>query len=400
MEEKTYFGQLNEMLRARERALPCLLLDLDRVDKNVALLRSQLRPDAHFRIVVKSLPSPELIQYLMEKGHTDKLMVFHQPFLTDLAARLDHQADVLLGKPLPIKTADYFFKYLPPSSQGFHPFKQIQWLVDTSERVLQYIELAKKLGQKLRLNLELDIGLRRGGFNSLESLRTGLEIIQQNLEWVELSGFMGYDPHVVNIPSMIMSQTKALRLANSFYQEAKMMVRQAFPSIWKEDLCFNGAGSPTFPLHQSADSPLNDLSAGSCLVMPAGFDIASLQGYLAASFIATPVLKKFKGTTIPGLERVKGVLNMVSKENMQSFFLYGGYWKAQYWYPKGLKQNEIFGPSTNQTMVNAPLTAKLDVDDFVFLRPKQSEFVFLHFGEILPIREGQFLAPWSLLNNR
>ena len=91
--------------------------------------------------------------------NTDKLMVFHQPFLSDLSSTLDQRADVLLGKPMPIRTAQYYYKTLPKLKNDFDPYRQVQWLVDTEARIFQYISLAQKLGKRLRLNLELDVGL-------------------------------------------------------------------------------------------------------------------------------------------------------------------------------------------------------------------------------------------------
>ena len=176
-------------------------------------------------------------------------------------------------------------------------------------------------------------------------------------------------------------------------------MKNDFPTLWKESLTFNGAGSPTVKLHQTTDSPLNDVSVGSALVKPTTFDLPTLVDYEPAGFIATPVLKKFRGTTLPAMEGMKNFLNLLNASNRQSYFIYCGLWKAAYCFPKGLQQNSIFGASTNQTMVNAPDTVPLDVDDFVFLRPHQSEFVFLQFGNILTIRKGQIVGEWSLLNN-
>ena len=394
----TYFQQLNERLKNHKRAIPCLLIDLDRLDNNISTLRKNLNPNADFRIVIKSLPCVELIEYVMQHTDTQKLMVFHQPFLTDLSTRLNQNADILLGKPMPIQTASYFYKNLPPLTNNFNPYQQIQWLVDTQQRIQEYIDLAKKLNQQLRLNLEIDVGLHRGGFAALEKLKASLQLISQNKNHVIFSGLMGYDPHVVKLPSIIRSQKKALQMANHFYKKCKKIIRNDFPELWNDELTFNGAGSTTINLHKN-DSPLNDISAGSCLVKPTTFDIPTLKEYQPATFIATPVLKSFKHTNLPALEKMKGFLNLLNSSNRQSYFIYGGFWKADYHFPKGIKQNSIFGASTNQTMLNAPKGTKLEVDDFVFLRPHQSEFVFLQFGNILAVRDGKIVKEWHMLKN-
>ncbi|MEM6379944.1 MAG: alanine racemase, partial [Bacteroidota bacterium] len=312
---------------------------------------------------------------------------------------LDEQADVLLGKPMPIKTAGYFYQNLPETNQGFDPYTQIQWLVDTQERIVDYLDLARQLGKTLRLNLEIDVGLHRGGFRDLEQLRAALELIKVNPKQLSFSGLMGYDPHVTKLPKLLRSAEKSLRLANTFYQECKRLIQNDFSDLWSADLTFNGAGSPTINLHQTNTSPLNDISAGSCLVKPTTFDIPTLEDYVPACYIATPVLKAFQNTNLPAMEGMQRVFNLLDSSNQQSYFIYGGYWKADYHYPTGIKQNALFGGSTNQTMLNAPPKTQLEVDDFVFLRPHQSEFVFLQFGNILAIRDGKIVEEWQVLKN-
>jgi len=394
-----YFNKLNETLRNHERAIPFLLIDLDRLDQNIAELKDQLRSDQFFRIVVKSLPSIDLIDYVMEKADTKKLMVFHQPFLSDLVRWLDAEADILMGKPLPIKTVAYFYDAFEKANEkgDFNPFTQVQWLVDTFERLEQFIDLSDKLGVKFRVNLEIDVGLHRGGFSNLESLIVALEVIKANANKLEFSGLMGYDPHVVKLPGIVRSRKKAFDMANDFYTQCKELLKSEFPELYHEDLTFNGAGSPTLSLHRSNESPLNDVSAGSCLVKPTTFDVDTLREFIPATFIAAPVLKKLQGTNLPAAEKAMGLLNFFNSSHEMSYFLYGGFWKADFFHPKGVKQNSMF-VSTNQTLLNAAASVKLDVDDFVFLRPHQSEFVFLQFGQILTIRDGEIEGQWSILD--
>ncbi|MFK7773284.1 MAG: alanine racemase [Saprospiraceae bacterium] len=395
--EEQYFESLHQELKNQPRAIPFLIIDLDKLDQNIETLKSSIQPNVDFRIVVKSLPSPELLNYVMQKATTKKLMVFHQPFLSHLSKIHDDSIDILLGKPMPIKTAMFYYQTLK-TPNGFSPTKQLQWLVDTTQRVEEYVFLAKKIQKKLRINLEIDVGLRRGGFTKLNDLKKALHLIQNNLEWIEFSGFMGYDPHVVKLPKVIMSKEKALKKANDFYGKCISLLKNEFPKLFHEQLTFNGAGSPTIALHQNRNSHLNDISAGSCLVKPTTFDISTLEKYIPASFIATPILKKMKGTTIPGIEKLKGLLNFSNKKNRQSYFIYGGFWKADYYYPKGISENELYGSSTNQTMINSSAKKELQIDDFIFLRPHQSEFVFLQFGKILTLRNGKVNEKFSLLS--
>jgi D-serine deaminase-like pyridoxal phosphate-dependent protein len=48
-------------------------------------------------------------------------------------------------------------------------------------------------------------------------------------------------------------------------------------------------------------------------------------------------------------------------------------------------------------MLVAPKNASINVDDFVFLRPTQSEAVFLQFPKLLIYSEGEIKDVWSPL---
>lgn len=395
--QKTYFHELNEVLRSQPRAIPSLLIDLDVLDKNMDVFKSQLTENAVPRIVVKSLPSPKLVSYIAERLQTNRYMVFHQPFLSDLARHLTSDADILLGKPMPVKTAQYFYSTFSAADASFDPYRQVQWLIDTKDRALQYLDLAKELGNPLRLNLEIDVGLHRGGFQGMHELEEVLNLCQQNKDWIIFSGYMGYDPHIVKIPRILQSRRTSMTKSNTLYHQYIDLLKEKYPDLWHDKLTFNGAGSPTITLHNNTLSPLNDIAAGSCFMKPTTFDIDTLSEYRPACFIATPVLKKLIGTTIPGIEKFRGLLNILDRKNAQSYFIYGGFWKADYVFPEKLKDNKLYGLSTNQSMVNAPQSSSLEVDDFVFLRPHQSEHVFLQFGKLVILRDRTIIDQWDIM---
>ena len=59
--------------------------------------------------------------------------------------------------------------------------------------------------------------------------------------------------------------------------------------------------------------------------------------------------------------------------------------------PPGLAPNGVY-VSSNQQGVNAPASVSLAPDDFVFLRPTQSEAVLLQFGDLCLVRGGRIEA--------
>jgi D-serine deaminase-like pyridoxal phosphate-dependent protein len=261
----------------------------------------------------------------------------------------------------------------------------------------QYLELAKGQNLKLRVNVELDVGLHRGGVADSATLAQILGPIAANPQALEFAGFMGYDPHLVKVPRVLGSRDELFHQSVARYQAAVDQVRSQFPPLWNDKLTLNTAGSPTYKLHE-AETLSNDISVGSALVKPTDFDIDTLAEHQPACFIATPVLKAAgHPLTIPGLEGASKMLAWWDPNQQEGYFIYGGSWMAQYESPRGLRKSGLFGHSTNQEAVLGSAAVGLKVDDQVFLRPTQSEFVFLQFGDLVAVRGGKIEAYWPVL---
>ena len=390
-----YFETLNRELLASGPATPTLIVDLDRLDRNIRTLTTNLDPGLAYRIVAKSLPSPALIGHVMRQARTNRVMVFHRPFIQHLARDFP-EVDLLLGKPMPVQAARRFYAEFRGDS-GFDPARQIQWLIDTPARLDQYHTLARSLNIRMRVNLEIDVGLHRGGIEAPEVLGRMLRTISADPDHLAFAGLMGYDPHVVKIPGILKSRESAYAESQQRYRQFIDTLKTDFPGIPVERLCLNGAGSPTIALHKSA-TVINDMSAGSCLVKPVDFDIPTLADFQPAAYIATPVLKKLTGTNLPAAEAARGLFGWWDPNQQQTFFMYGGKWMARYEAPPGLQANALYGHSTNQQMVNGSRRVPLEVDDHIFLRPNQSEFVFLQFGDLLAVSGGRIVDRWAILS--
>jgi D-serine deaminase-like pyridoxal phosphate-dependent protein len=141
-----YFRTLNAELKAHGPMHPCLVVDLDRLDHNIAQVCASVAkvPGRGLRLVEKSLPSAGLLDYVMKKAGTRRLMSFHQPFLSEDATAFP-DADILLGKPMPARAAELFYR----GHQGeFDPARQLQWLIDAPEHLADYLALARGLGTR------------------------------------------------------------------------------------------------------------------------------------------------------------------------------------------------------------------------------------------------------------
>lgn len=387
-----YFAALNEALKRNGPGHPAMVVDLDRVDRNIDVVKRSIRAPKTYRVVVKSLPSVNLLGYAMERARTRALMAFHQPFLNAIAEAFP-DADVLLGKPLPVTSARRFYDELRPGA--FEPQRQLQWLIDTPARLRQYRALARELGQRLRVSVEIDVGLHRGGLQEPGQLADLLAAIEADPAHLELAGFMGYDAHLAGLPGFL--QRRELAAVRARYGAFVDTVRERYPALPHERLTLNGAGSHTYRLYEG-DALLNDLAAGSGLVKPTDFDTPLLGEHLPAAFIAAPVLKRSPGLESPVFSALGGLMAWWNPNRRQTFFIYGGHWLARPTSPAGLVRGLY--ASSNQEPVNGSEAVGLDVDDHVFLRPTQSEAVFLQFGDLLVTRGSRIVDRWPVFHQR
>jgi len=381
-----YFAALNNLLRDIGSGMPRLVVDLDRVDRNVDRVLEWHAPE-DLRIVAKSLPSPDFLNYLFRKLGYERLMVFHLPFLLQVVERFP-AADILMGKPLPIAAMRRFYRGRPVNA--FDDTYQLQWLADTDDRLLQMMKLAREVGRRITVSIELDIGMHRGGLQSVDELGVLLDTIRGYQDELRLGGFMGYDAHVPKAP-WPRTVRGALQHAKKRYAMFLEFAFAGWSDLEEGDWCVNGAGSPTIAMHHE-ESPLNDYSIGSALVKPAGFDLPTLADFETAAWIAAPVLKRFTGVRVPFVEKLPS-------HGRDTLFIYGGKWMAQPAWPDGLSDSPVYGVSSNQQMFTVPRDANVAVDDYVFLRPTQSEAVLLQFGDLLIVRDGRHVGNWPVFQN-
>jgi len=408
-----YFHQLSRALVQAGVHQPALIIDKQRLDTNLDHLLNVIQTGFDYRIVAKSLPSIPLLSYIMEKSGSNRLMSFHLPFLFHVVKNLPH-ADILLGKPMSVAAARQFYQWHQTLvGTSFNSENQLHWLVDSFERLQQYQALAKELNCCLNINLEIDVGLHRGGFNS--DGQTSAKALQQALELLKadkrltLTGLMGYEAHVSKIPNFIGGTDKAFRLAMESYQACLQQVVKIFGQDFCNDLILNAGGSSTYPLYKKSDSKFNsqfnsqtnfitEIATASALVKPTDFDAHTLEHHQPACFIAAPVLKMVDKPEIPMLKGLSKFLHTVGLLPKQACFIYGGNWLATPCFPENTKRSNIFGISSNQEMYTIAPDSQIKMDDYLYFRPNQSEAVFLQFGKIAVYDEGSIIDWWPVFH--
>ena len=383
-----YFSNLNSLLKRDGPGRPVMLIDTERMNTNIDLIVNSVGREKIYRVVVKSLPSVPLLEQVMRRARTTSLMVFHQPFLNAIAEAFP-ESDTLLGKPMPLAAAATFYKKL--GNTKYDAANQVQWLIDTPKRLQQYQALARQLGIKMRINFEIDVGLHRGGLPEPDALAPLLSSIGKDPEHLQFTGLMGYEPHLTGLQASLAHPAvrQVLDIFKGFIDQAKTAGFDA------EKLTLNGAGSHTLGIYHR-DKTMNDLSAGSGVVKPTDFDTYHLNENLPALFIATPILKRYDELKIPGDPALAKLLPLWNPNMRRLYYIYGGYWKARVVSPPGVA-DPIY-QSTNQSPITTSTAVDLEVDDYMFLRPTQSEHVMLQFGDLYPFKGDQLLETWPIFH--
>lgn len=374
-----YFSRLNESLKIEGPGRPVMIVDSDRMNHNIDLIASSVGPKKKYRVVVKSLPSLPMLRHVMARAKTNALMVFHEPFLSAIAEKLP-ASEVLMGKPLPVNAVRAFYAGLRRSS--FEPENQIQWLIDTQDRLLQYLQLSKELGVSMRFNFEIDVGLHRGGYEATEQLGASILAVKESGFPHSVSGLMGYEPQLTGQRATLGDQSVVEVLDK--YEGFKQQFRASGLEV--SEMTFNGAGSHTLKIYER-DRTMNDLSAGSAVVKPTDFDTFHLSDNQPACFIAAPILKRYHGNPyIPN-----------PAANMERlYYIYGGYWKARIESPSDI--GDPIYQSTNQSPLTTSASVDMAVDDYVFYRPTQSEHVMLQFGDLITVSNGILQDKWPVFH--
>ncbi|TSE11400.1 DSD1 family PLP-dependent enzyme [Mesorhizobium intechi] len=375
-----YFAALSEALRTAGIFQPCLLLDLDRLDGNIALVKARLDPSLAVRLVDKSLACLPLLSHIAKKLETDRFMTFHPP-ISAAVLKAFPDAGLLCGKPMPVDAARAALV------KGGADWSRVCWLIDTQERLAEYDALADEIGTELRIAFEIDVGLHRGGFSSPEALSKALSAVAAHKR-LRCEGVMAYEAHAPHIPGLFGGPAKALAQASE--RAAAFVARLGLD----QRRILNIGGSKTALLHRGRIA--NEVSMGSAFVLPSDFDTPGLDGFQPAAFIATPILKMVE-PMLPGPPAVTRLLQALGRFPRKGCYLYGGKWMAEPAFPEGMKTNVLLGLSSNQQFMGLPADSVARPGDYAFLRPTQSEAVLQQFGPIAVLSHGRIVDRWPVL---
>ena len=441
------FGPLTAAVREAADGLPCALIDLDNLDANIDKVIARLGARQQLRLVVKSLPSLDLLHYAMARARTNRLMAFHAPhipviladarsrrtFAATTSARTGARAgagavgvsdgaelDFLMGKPVSARAAAAVIRVAPQAA------RVVQWLIDTPQRLAGYVALARTLGQPLRVSVEIDVGLRRGGAASEAELGDLLREVRAQSRYVEFVGLMGYDGHVPHAPPVLGGgMTKGDAVQRTFDSSVAAYARyvdvaRAVEPEWfavgsgktgapaesaglGHGLTLNGGGSNTYALFApSLDTPINDVALGSALLMPSSFlSGPGLGAHGRALFLAAPIVKRLDSPPLPFLEALWPWLREWNPNLRRGFFIYGQTWGGEILHPRGLIPgwfSDVLPKNLlpNQSLLFGSDSVQAEVDDYVYVLPREGD-AMVAYNTILAVRGTRVEATWRPL---
>lgn len=399
-DEADRFAAWNAALREQTPGRQVALVDLDAIDHNLRRVDQRLGSSVGLRLVAKSLPSIRLLEYMMVAACTNRIMAFSEGMARELLLRFGDQVDVLLGRPQTADAARRTFEALDFAGAGTpNPASRVRWLVDTESRLRSFEALAESRGVPIRVNLEIDVGLRRGGAIDEDEL-LGMLAVVDGSSALEFAGFMGYDGHVPFAPDGFDSDDEFAEVQRR-YQAFVDVAREAYPALLGDQPLFNGGGSRTYHLYTNdLDSPINEVAMGSAFFYPGNFSDLFDEELRTATYFGSPVLKRVDPAEVPF---ARGLLpaGATTDPNLEvSFFLDGAGYPADFVYPPGLVVNPL-NPSTPEVtnlLSNQPewlgaRSLELSVDDFVFYHPWEGDGI-RWLSNLEVFRGGTWIDQW------
>ncbi|MCV3766988.1 alanine racemase [Rhizobium sp. TRM95796] len=384
MSSASYFGALGRALVEAGRFQPTLVIDRDRLDAN-ADIAARKKPQSHgLRLVDKSLAVPALLARLMTRLGTQRVMSFHLP-ITRAVLTAHPDAEILFGKPMPAAALKQALRQAGAEERQALTRRTVH-LVDSAERAKAYAEIAAAFDLDLRVAAEIDVGMHRGGFASAAEMKSAFSGPQ--FSRLHLVGVMGYEAHIPKLPGFAGGPAGERARVLERY---RTFVDALAPG---ERGILNIGGSNT-ALGYGPDLA-NEISMGSAFLKPTDFDSVELIDLLPALFIATPILKRVKAQ-LPGPSFLTSLMQTLGRFPREGCFLYGGKWMATAVHPDGMRENALWGQSSNQQFMALPNGSTAREGDFTFLRPSQSEAVLQQFGPIAVYSGGEIVEDWTPL---
>ncbi len=400
-EETQRFPAWNAALRKRAAGRESAFVDLNAVDHNLRVVGDALGSQIGLRLCAKSLPSLDLLEYMMVAANTNRIMAFSEGMTRDLLIRYGSDVDILLGRPATVHALARTFATLDETAIGPNPSGSVRWLVDTPASMLEFAQFAEQRREPVNVAIELDVGLHRGGARNAEQLMLMLKTINDS-RFLQFSGFMGYEGHVPFVSLAVSSPEEEFTAVQTRYAEFVQAGRDAYPDLFNGPLVFNSGGSRTYHYYtDQLDSPVNEVALGSVFFYPSNFHNLAEDRLRTATFFATPVLRRLDpAETYPDPEYLPGLAKQQRDYEVWYVMTCGGFPGDRH-YPQGLVNTPTSSGDPTRLVNMMPNQGRwlgsrdlpLEVGDFIFYQPWEADAVrWLAYLDVF--RGGELVDQW------
>ena len=370
-----------------DEPLPCAVIDLDALDRNIDSLLAPVRAHGKkLRVATKSVRCPELLRHITERGGdaVSGLMTYHARETAWLFEAGYH--DLLLAYP----TAQASDAELIADVNARGGSAAV--VVDCPAHLALLDKAAHARQTTIPIVIEVDIayrplgsrlhmGVRRSPLRTVADV-DALARRAALLPGLELRGLMAYEAHIAGLgdsaPGAALSNA-AKRLMKSRARVHVEATRRALAAALRPRL-FNGGGSGSLDWC-SAESALTEVTAGSGFVDSHLFDnYRSLQLEPAAFFALSVVRAPAAGiVACHGGGLVASGAAGVDRLPIPAL-------------PPGLSLLSLEGAGEVQTPLSVPEGTALGVGDVVFFRHAKAGELAEHFNDYLLVRGDKLLG--------
>ena len=359
-------------------------IDLDNLEANIQLAL-KLAAGKPLRIVTKSIPSVEILRKVMVGTDTKKLLVFGEHIVQTYLDTLPNDTEYLYGHPLSNEQVVRLISH-PNGSK-------IVFLADSLEVLKNLNDVAILMGHPVRVALDFDIGLHRGGVTQSE-LKDCADYLKSHNDNLEFCGFLGYEGQGQVLPMNLLKEMN-FRSSLKLYQE---MITEFFsyqPSLKSDTLIVNSGGSRTLSYYRRFGVDFtSDIAVGSIFLLPSDFssDLEPL-GFKAALYFTSPIVRIRKRAQIPFLGAFTYFLALFWSSLQSMYVTLGGGWDAVPQSPDLtmfplMESDAEKGLPPGQRMLGGKSDLGLRLGDLVLYRPIESSNLG-HFAVVLLLKGSQ-----------
>lgn len=378
---------------------PLMIVDLAALDRNLAALLAWGRQhDFDYRPALKTLESPGLCAYVLERIPEPRGLIHHLRTVDAIVGAAPAGTDLLMGYPPTVGELRAYLAGRPPRKQKPH---RLRILVDSVPLLEELAAAARSTRRPLPLDvaLEIDSGAGRGGMNSREEISAAIAVLKGARDRLRLGALLCYDAAATVSSNPAFLQTVAEYAQARMREAVAQLAAEASDVVDVGALILNGPGSTNYRNWAGARDAANEFSPGSALLYPNYLDAGGydMTGFANASVLCAPVLRVTSpGGTVPLLQI------QPPASNREEVLIKAGGWPtgnnpklSKLVWPEGLDEDAASGGrgANSSGAISAP-KGSLRLGDYVLLRAEQITEALDYFGAIHAAREGTTRRVW------